>query len=237
VTVDLDRAVWPELPDRAVLLVPVGSTEQHGPHLPLGTDAWVAGAVARRVADRATARGGPPVLVAPPIGYGASGEHEHFPGTISIGHRALHLLLVELGRSACRWADRLLLVNGHGGNLPTVRDAVGQLRAEGREVAWVGCGRPGADAHAGRFETSLMLALDAGAVRLERAAAGNTAALGELMPRLQAGGVRAVSPNGVLGDPTGADRAAGDAALEDLVGDITARLLRWQPDPSGMLAG
>ena len=88
----LGEQVWPSVPDGPTLLVPVGSVEQHGPHLPLDTDARVAAAVAARTG----------LLVAPPVAYGASGEHEAFAGTVSVGHAALRLLLVELGRSAAR---------------------------------------------------------------------------------------------------------------------------------------
>ncbi len=94
-------------------------------------------------------------------------------------------MLVELGRSAGLWASRLVFVNGHGGNLPTVPEAVAQLRHESREVAWFGCTRPdgaAADAHAGRTETSALLALAPDLVRTEAAAAGNTAPLSELLP-------------------------------------------------------
>jgi creatinine amidohydrolase len=178
------------------LLVPLGALEQHGPHLPLDTDARIAAAVAAL----ATADDGA-LLVAPPLAYGASGEHEGFPGTLSIGHEALRAVLVELGRSALRWATRLVFVNGHGGNLPTVPDAVAQLRREGRDVAWWPCAPAGGDAHAGRTETALLLALAPAAVRAEAAEPGATVPLAELLPALRAGGVAAVSPNGVLGEP------------------------------------
>ena len=105
------------------LIVPVGSTEQHGPHLPLDTDTRIAVAVAHRAAaDRGH-------LLAPAIAYGASGEHQGFPGTVSIGTAALRTVLVEYGRSACDWAGRLVFVNGHGGNTEALRDAVALLRA------------------------------------------------------------------------------------------------------------
>ena len=77
-------------------------------------------------------------------------------------------MLVELGRSARAWASRVVFVNGHGGNLPTVAEAAVQLRDEGRDVAWSGCAVPGGDAHAGRTETSIVLALDPSLVRLGR---------------------------------------------------------------------
>ncbi|MGQ4819438.1 creatininase family protein, partial [Enterococcus faecium] len=82
---------------------------------------------------------------------------------------------MEYGRSACRWAGRLLIVNGHGGNLEALRGAVPRLRSEGRDVAWFPCGFSGADAHAGRTETSLMLHVEPRAVRRDRAVPGETA--------------------------------------------------------------
>src|SRR4029077_6317273 len=82
------------------LIIPVGSVEQHGPHLPLDTDTRIATAVGRAVAERLADRDESNWTVAPAIGYGASGEHEGFSGTVSIGTSALRLLLVEFGRSA-----------------------------------------------------------------------------------------------------------------------------------------
>jgi mycofactocin precursor peptide peptidase len=226
----LGERTWTDAGGRPTLLVPVGSLEQHGPHLPLDTDARIAAAIAHRAAD-ADAR----LLVAPPVAYGASGEHEAFPGTLSIGHEALRAVLVELGRSAGRWAGRLLFVNGHGGNLPTVPDAAAQLRAEGRDVAWFGCGVPGGDAHAGRTETAILLALDPALVRLDAAEAGSTAPLAQLLPALRAGGVAAVSPNGVLGDPAGATAAEGALLVDAMVRRLRGGLGRWRPDARGHL--
>jgi mycofactocin precursor peptide peptidase len=220
----LGRRVWPELsgPPAVTLLVPVGAVEQHGPHLPLDTDTRIAEAVARAAA----ARLGVGALVAPAVAFGASGEHEGYPGTVSIGLDAMRSVLVELGRSAGRWARRLVFVNGHGGNVSALRDAVELLLSEGRDVRWYGCAPPpgfGSDAHAGRVETSLMLALAPDTVRLELAEAGNTAPLSELMPALRAGGLAAVTENGVLGDPSEANAAEGAAMLDAMV-DALCRL-------------
>ena len=228
----LADATWPELAGRPLLVVPLGSVEQHGPHLPLATDTAVAGAVAEAAADRLDG-----ALLAPALTYGASGEHEDFPGTISIGTEALTALLVEYGRSAGRWAGRLLVVNGHGGNLTALRAAVPLLRAEGRDVAWFPCGVPGGDAHAGRTETSLVLHVEPGLVREELAAAGETAPIGELLPRLRAEGVRAVSPDGVLGDPTGASAAEGAELLAALGDRLAAAVTGWTVDEAGRLRG
>jgi mycofactocin system creatininase family protein len=221
--------VWPEV-GAATLLVPLGACEQHGLHLPLDTDARIAAAVARRAAADDDA-----LLVAPPLAYGASGEHEGFPGTLSIGHEALRAVLVELGRSASRWASRLVFVNGHGGNLPTVPVAVAQLRSEGRDAAWWPCAPAAGDAHAGHTETSILLALDPRAVRQDAAEPGATAPLTDLLPALRAGGVAAVSPNGVLGDPTRANAAEGEQLLRELTATLRERLATWTPDRTGRL--
>jgi creatinine amidohydrolase len=218
--VEIAQARWPECEDVPVLLVPVGATEQHGPHLPLGTDTAIAATVA--------ARSGLPV--APALPYGASGEHESFAGTVSIGTEILAAVIVELGRSACRFARRLVLVNGHGGNVGALRAAVALLRSEGRDVAWFPCGVPGADAHAGHHETGVMLALAPDTVRPDLAAPGNTAPLRELMPAISAGSVRDVSPSGVLGDPTGATAGEGAETVSVIVAALVTAVERWAVD-------
>lgn len=221
------------------MIIPVGSTEQHGPHLPLDTDTRIATAVARAVvaglAETPGDGGGHRWLVAPAIGYGSSGEHQSFAGTVSIGTDALNALLVEYGRSATCWAPRLLFVNGHGGNLTALTRATGLLRSEGRDVAWSGCPAPGADAHAGHTETSLLLHISPDDVRTDRWCAGNGAPLGDLLPSIRSGGVAAVSEVGVLGDPTTATAADGERILTEMVHGLTTRIARWAPRADGML--
>lgn len=219
VALDLASATSPTLPSLPTVLVPVGSVEQHGPHLPLDTDTVIASAIATRAAEMLNARGRA-VLVAPPISYGSSGEHQDFAGTSSIGSAVLQQVIVELARSMRTWAAKVVFVNAHGGNLVPLRTAVRQLLDEGHNVAWVACATDDVDLHAGRGETSLMLYLAPWNVRLARAEAGNTGSLAELLPEMMSGGVRAVSPNGVLGDPTGASPSEGKAALDAMVAEV-----------------
>ncbi|MFC4000514.1 mycofactocin biosynthesis peptidyl-dipeptidase MftE [Prauserella oleivorans] len=212
---------WPEV-GAAVLAVPIGATEQHGPHLPLDTDTTIAAELCRRLAARV-----PDLLVAPALPYGSSGEHAGFPGTLSIGRRALELVLVELARSADHFRG-VVFVNGHGGNLVPLRDAVRLLRSEGRRVlAWSPSGSPD-DTHAGRRETSVLLRLRPADVRSDVAEPGNTAPLSELMERLARDGVRAVSANGVLGDPAGASAAEGERLLTSWTESLVSAVHRWQ---------
>ena len=224
--VRLDVLVWPDLAGRAqrsILVVPLGSTEQHGPHLPLGTDSAIAAALAGRLA---AAR--PDVVVAPALPYGSAGEHAAFPGTLSIGAAALELVVVELVRSADAFAG-VVLVSGHGGNAAPLAAAVATLTADGRDVLAWSPRLPGADAHAGRTETSLMLALAPGEVRVAAATAGDTRPLAAVIGELRQGGVAAVSPNGVLGDPTGASAAEGAGLLDSLTADLVAAVDAWRP--------
>ena len=217
------RATWTEVAagSPSVLLVPLGSCEQHGPHLPLDTDTRIAAAIARRAATR---RAG--VVVAPAVAYGASGEHQSFAGTLSIGTEALTTLLVELGRSAFAGArphPLVVFVNGHGGNVWAVRRAVEVLQHEGHPVASWAPAVEGGDAHAGRTETSVLLAIAPELVRAERPV-GATEPLAELLEAMRADGVGAVSANGVLGDASGATAEEGQHVLDALVEDL-GRLL------------
>lgn len=220
---DLAEAAWPEVRG-GLLVVPVGSVEQHGPHLPLDTDTRIAAALADYLA-----RARRDAVLAPAVPYGASGEHEEFPGTVSAGSEGLAGYLIEVLRSASRTFDQVLLVNGHGGNTETLGHVVTGMRGEGRDVRLWEATWEGGDAHAGRTETSLLLALAPHLVRLDRAEAGNTAPLDELWPTLRVGGVRSASANGVLGDPAGASAEEGHALYRKLVSDLADAVGAWWP--------
>jgi mycofactocin precursor peptide peptidase len=201
------------------MIVPLGSLEQHGPHLPLDTDTRIAVVVA---AGAAAQRSG--VAVAPALAFGASGEHGAFPGTVSIGTTALTDVIVELGRDVTRHWGSLLLVNAHGGNRDAVSAALRQLSGEGKRCAAFAVAPRDGDAHAGRTETSMLLHIDPSTVRGEDAEPGETRPIAELIGRLRSEGVRSVSPNGVLGDPGGASAEEGRWLLEHATADCVATL-------------
>jgi mycofactocin system creatininase family protein len=224
--VQLGGATWPEVAATGgdcVLAVPVGSLEQHGPHLPLDTDTRIAVELATRLSRTRS-----DVVVAPAVAYGASGEHAAFPGTLLINHEVLADLLVELVRSARDAFAGVVLISAHGGNHEGLTLVGARCRADGDPVlVWAASVR-GGDAHAGKTETSLMLAIDPGVVRTEMAVAGRTEPLEVLLPRLRAEGVRPISSNGVLGDPRGASAAEGESMLAAMTTELADAVeARW----------
>jgi mycofactocin system creatininase family protein len=208
---------------RRLLLLPLGSCEQHGAHLPLDTDTRIAAAIAAAVAT-----GRSDLVVAPAQSFGASGEHQGFAGTVSIGSEALHLLIIELARSLGPEFGGLALLSWHGGNIDAIGQALAQLRAEGHNVVVITpTASAGGDAHAGRTETSIMLALAPDAVRLEQARPGDTRPLAEIMPLLRRGGLKEVTESGILGDPAGASAAEGMQLLAALIASAQEQVERW----------
>lgn len=225
---ELGTLAWPDVPPRRCLVVTLGATEQHGPHLPLSTDTLIAAELAARLVDRHPAH----CLLGPVIPVGASGEHQAFAGTLSIGTEALEHLLVELVRSAAHSFAGVVLVNGHGGNHDAVAGAARLLRSqEHRVMAWAPSVPPGGDLHAGRTETAVLMALAPHLVHGDRVAEGVSGAVGsitELLPAMRSGGVAAVSPNGVLGDPSGATAEQGVALLGAWEASLVGEFERWR---------
>lgn len=208
---------------RPLLIVPVGSCEQHGPHLPLDTDTRIAMALADGLAQKFDEG---ELLVTPPLTITASGEHGSFPGTLSVGTAVFEQIIVELVRSA-DWSAGVVLVNGHGGNRIAVERAVRLLHSEQRKVLAWWPRVVGGDAHAGETETSMMLAIAPDLVRMHRAEVGNTEPLADLVDELREGGMRAVSTNGVLGDPRRATESHGRNLLTLLSIDLVAAVDEW----------
>jgi creatinine amidohydrolase len=207
---------WSQVAGREsiVLLLPLGSCEQHGPHLPLDTDTQIAQYLCAQAAQHDNR-----ILIAPSLTISASGEHAGFPGTLSIGTDALTQVLVEIVRSA-DWCNGVVFVNGHGGNADAVAAAMRTLTGEQRNVAsWWPRIELG-DAHAGASETSMMLAINPEQVNMAKVEVGSTKPIGEISAQLRSGGVRAVSTNGVLGDPTTATSEHGHNLLSQLTRDL-----------------
>lgn len=167
--------------DAAVALLPVGAIEQHGPHLPLNTDAALAEGMAleaaRRVGDDAT------VLVLPTLCVAKSDEHHGFPGVLTLDAPTLQSVLVQLGRSVARSGlRRLVFLNAHGGNVPVLQTVIRQLRIEEAmfcvSAGWMSMGYPAdvvsADEmrdgiHGGLVETAAMLHFRPDLVKMELA--------------------------------------------------------------------
>lgn len=159
------------------------------------------------------------LLIAPSLSITASGEHAGFPGTLSIGTDALTQVLIEIVRSA-DWCNGVVFVNGHGGNADAVAAAARTLTSEHRNVAAWWPRIEHGDAHAGASETSIMLAINPELVNMAKAEAGSTTPISEISAQLRSGGVRAVSTNGVLGDPTTATSEHGHNLLSQLTHDL-----------------
>ncbi|WP_147375439.1 creatininase family protein [Jiangella rhizosphaerae] len=152
----------------SVVVLPVGAVEQHGPHLATGTDSRLAALLAAAAARRAHEEHGVSVVVAPALPFGASAHHLPFGGTLSLTAATMLAVLTDLLRSMiASGATRIVVVNGHGGNSGVVHAAAADVAAghDGVAVAHLDYWRlvdPRADlnvpGHAGRFETSMMLA-------------------------------------------------------------------------------
>lgn len=209
---------------RPIVIVPVGSWEQHGPHLPFDTDSVIACEVARRAATRLHDE---QVLLVNAVNFSASGEHADFPGTLSIGTQTTARILVELARS-CDWAAGIVFVNGHGGNADAFREAMASILAEGRRaLSWTPTTTDPRDTHAGHIETSVMLAIDPSRVRMDRAAKGSMTPITDLMSELRDNGLRSVSDNGVLGDPTNANPTDGERILAAWTNSLVEQVRLW----------
>jgi len=174
----LTRDEIAQLAPDALTVLPVGTTEQHGPHLATGTDAVIAESVARLAAETATRPEA--ILLAPTLAYGASHHHLPFGGTFSLEVTTFQLVLRDLlSAAAAAGSRRVFVVNGHGGNSAACAIAVAEAAREHAIVAATalvsdlledGAVEGPVRGHAGSFETSLMLALDPTHVRPDRAA-------------------------------------------------------------------
>ena len=221
--------------DVDIALLPVGAIEQHGPHLPLDTDAFDAQYLAEQVAERCTA---PRPLVLPLIPYGISYHHDDFPGTISVSNDTLSRLVHDIGISVAKnGIKKLIIINGHGGNAPALQYAAQMINRDTRIFTCVDTGETSDvdlaricetpnDVHAGEIETSTTLATRPELVQMDKAESFvpdfSTHYLDFSSRRSVEWYARTVrlSPSGVLGDPSKASVKKGHLIWEVMIKNL-----------------
>ena len=220
-----------------VALLPVGAVEQHGPHLPLDTDAFDADYLARRVAEACS---DPKPLVLPPISYGVSYHHADFAGTVSISNDTLAKMIYEIGMSVSRNGIRkLVIINGHGGNSPALNYAAQMINRDAHIFVCVDTGETSDvdiyeiietpnDVHAGEIETSTGLAVRPQLVKMAQAKKHIPEFSSKYLDFTSRRGVlwyaytRKISPSGVMGDPTKASAAKGEKIWEIMIAHLVS---------------
>jgi len=248
-----NRLTWQEMNQaiamQKVVILPTGSTEQHGPHLPLDTDVFLAESVCLEAARRAPDR----ILVLPPISYGLNLHHIDFPGTIHIEPEIYIAFCTQITKSvAYHGFQKIVLVNGHGSNTP-LNDLIARKTVLGTAAlcaavnyfalaldTFAAAGGAPFIAHADEFETSLYLHLAPERVRTDKAVAGD-----DIMGRYVSSDSTANYPvrfsdiwgrwttTGVHGDPTQATAEKGQAIFEAAVTNLIAFVDEWRAWPIG----
>ena len=231
----MDRLSWTDIRaeqerGRGTVVVAFGATEQHGPHLPLATDALLGDHLARLVADRLDS------FVAPTVRIGCSEHHLEFPGTISFSQDTFHRIVADIVASLARGGfDRVILIPTHGGNFGPLGDAVEKLGPDpGIEVraltdltallaiAQLGESEHGVPMgegglHAGEWETSMLVAIHPDLVHMERGEPGYTGDPQEAAGAIFGAGVHTISQNGVIGDPARSSAENGARYWDEVV--------------------
>jgi creatinine amidohydrolase len=244
----LESLTWPELDTLLAggprtALVPLGSTEQHGPHLPYATDTWIADALAARFCAHVAE-----AIWCPTIPIGCSSEHLAFPGTLDVQPETLRSVLIDVVRSLARHGfSRTFIFSAHGGNYVALADALPALRAAAapmrvdaytdlaevtalfhRSSADFGVTAGASGHHAGEFETSIVRAIRPAAVRAARLEPG----LVERPDHPQAlfyPSLRTHAPSGVVGDPRSARAERAASYLDGWVALLVAAYRRENP--------
>lgn len=242
----LHDLTWTELkeylPGIRVAIVPVGSTEQHGPHLTFATDTLRAYEFSRRLAARLFPR----ALVTTPINLGISPHHMRFPGTITLRPETFMAVVMDVAWSLKQHGiTRLFFANGHGGNRAALTLLMARLRDElGVKAAWVSFTAMASDVirehvksplhgHACEGEVSQALYLAPSLVRKDRLTPGAIRpGLAEASPwRAETAlSFDAITENGALGDATCASEELGRAIIETALDRVTAFLEDFMAD-------
>ena len=243
--VRMEEMNWPDIKEAikngcTTAVLAIGSTEQHGPHLPLITDTLIGDALACRVAERLGN-----ALQAPTIRVGMSEHHLPFPGTVSLRSDTLKAIICDYVESLKKHGFKtIILLPTHGGNFGTVRKSIEELQQKHADLKIIGftdlqglidalgafSGNYGisefeSGAHAGESETSLILALAGDLVKKARYVPGYVGPLGEKeMKIIFEKGMPALSEKGVLGDPTKATAEKGDVYLKKMTDYIMGEI-------------
>jgi creatinine amidohydrolase len=251
----LKDLTWPDVKsldfEKLIVILPTGSFEQHGPHLPFTTDSDIVSAIAQRVeqamADRA--------LLLPTLWPGHSTHHMHFPGTMDVPQMAYIQLITEMGKSmASMGAKRVFILNGHGGNETPLRAALRELKTAVPQTRFVFASywtlaaktlrevresELGGMGHACEMETSVMLHLHPERVKIERAVSDGPpyadpyrkADMQYARPVFFVNEFHEVTPSGVMGRPDLASAEKGRRFLDGIVEEVSAfvvHFLTWE---------
>jgi creatinine amidohydrolase len=234
---DFSRIAWPEVEAAVargvVAVLATGACEQHGAHLPLTTDTDMAQGQAERIADALDA------LLLPPVTYGEAWNNEAFPGTISLSAETLRAVVIDIGRGCARMGLRgLIVVNGHFGNRAPLALAVQALApfpvlmldypGLDRLAAQINDSPPAGHGfmHADEFETSVMLAVAPGGVRMDLAQPQYPTFPEDYFSRPQQ--IRTFNQTGVFGDPRPATAAKGRAFLDGIAAESLTLIAGWR---------
>jgi creatinine amidohydrolase/Fe(II)-dependent formamide hydrolase-like protein len=247
---DLYTMTWPEIrheldAGRDTIVIAFGAVEQHGHHMPMGTDSMLGEALSEAIAERLDAFRGPTMRV------GCSQHHMAFPGTMTLSNETFNAMVADIVRG---WAGhgfkRIVLLPTHGGNFGPLGEAVGKIDVpEGVQVIAIsdlgllvnatlvtgselGVSAEDGGIHGGEWETSMMLDLHPELVHMDRAVAGYKGELQSGLERFLAEGVHAITDTGVFGDPANASAEHGRIYFERFV-EIAVEEIEGQSAPAG----
>ena len=220
-----------------IAILPVGAIEQHGPHLPLDTDSFDAQYLAEKVAQACSS---PKPLVLPSIFYGVSYHHDHFKGTISIGNETLAKLVYDIGISVAKnGIKKLLIINGHGGNTPTLNHAAQMINRDSHIFVCVDTGETSDvdidkmietpnDIHSGEIETSTTLAVRPHLVKMQEARKEIPQFSNNYLDFTSKRAIpwhaytHSFSKSGIMGDPTKATVEKGEKIWQIMISHLVA---------------
>jgi creatinine amidohydrolase len=232
---------WPEIEERLNIvdtaILPCGAIEQHGPHLPLDVDYYDSFYLAKKIAESCNE---PKPFVLPALPYGVSYHHSEFKGTICVSNNALSMLVYDIGMSlAQNGIKKLVILNGHGDNAPTLKYAAQMINRDAKIFVCVETGETSDidiynlidthnDIHAGEVETSTTLAVRPELVDMDKAVDGTLDFNNEYLDFTSERGVswyvhtKRLSKSGVMGNATRASVEKGHQIWEIMIRNMTS---------------